>query len=115
MVEIPLNVRIKSNKNFLASKFSRFFLVIYPYIHLSSTTKLLPKIVSENGKSEWIESGFYLELDHISNNHHTFSEQKIDYVIFIGVRIDNEALPSIIGELHFILRVCIIRNLKIYI
>ena len=86
--------------------------MIYPYIHLSSTTKLLPKIVSENGKSEWIESGFYLELDHISNNHHTFSEQKIDYVIFIGVRIDNEALPSIIGELHFILRVCIIRNLK---
>ena len=83
------------------------FPVVYPYIHLSSKTRLLPtKNTSlQNERREWIESGFYLELDHISNvnNHHTFSEQKIDYVIFIGVRIDNEALPSMIGELFEVL------------
>ena len=77
------------------------FELVYPYIHLSSRTKLLPaKNTLQNERTEWVESGFFLELDHISNvnNHHTFSEQKIDYVIFIGVRIDNEALPSMIGE-----------------
>ena len=76
--------------------------MVYPYIHLSLSTKSLPKQSTLNSSSkEWLENGFYLELEHVSSldDNDSFSPKNIDFVIFIGVRIDNEALPSTIGKL----------------
>ena len=84
-------------------QFSSFIIVIYPFIHLSGETKIskmniLPQNASDEEPSkEWVDQGFYVELEHISSKT-SFSFKELNYVIFIGVQSHQDSLSSRLGK-----------------
>ena len=80
-----------------------FIAVIYPFIHLSGETKIskmniLPQNASDEEPSkEWVDQGFYVELEHISSKT-SFSFKELNYVIFIGVQSHQDSLSSRLGK-----------------
>ena len=78
-----------------------FITVVYPFIHLSGETKIskmniLPQTNEEPSK-EWVDQGFYVELEHISSKT-SFSFKELNYVIFIGVQSHQDSLSSRLGK-----------------
>ena len=80
-----------------------FITVVYPFIHLSGETKIskmniLPQNASDEEPSkEWVDQGFYVELEHISSKT-SFSFKDLNYVIFIGVQSHQDSLSSRLGK-----------------
>ena len=79
------------------------FSVLYPFIHISTKNTVYPTkpgtITSNSNDSlEWMEQCVITELDQISSSKQDLTIPEIEYVIFIGLRIDNDDVPSRIGN-----------------
>ena len=81
--------------------------VVYPYLHLSykNTLKEQTTISKSKTSDSWMEQGIFSEVDAISSSNSSFSIRDSEYVIFMGLRIDNDSLPSRIGIFNPIINI----------
>ena len=67
--------------------------VIYPYFHISRSNTLQKQIYHLKGDSnEWLEQGVITQIDQLSSSSSAFAISDIEFVIFMGLRIDNDTL-----------------------
>ena len=54
--------------------------------------------IIKGDSNEWLEQGVITQIDQVSSSSSAFAISDIEFVIFMGLRIDNDTLPSRIGK-----------------
>jgi len=64
--------------------------VIYPYFHISRSNTLQKSSYIKGDSNEWLEQGVITQIDQVTSSSRAFVISDIEFVIFMGLRIDNE-------------------------